>query len=48
MCVSATLMAQERTRLVCDGLTLALQTYGVPQQILTDNGNLSSCGGCNT
>jgi transposase InsO family protein len=40
MCVSATLMAQERTRLVCDGLTLALQTYGVPQQILTDNGKV--------
>jgi transposase len=36
MCVSAKLMAQERTRLVCDGLTAALHASGVPQQILTD------------
>jgi transposase len=35
-CVSAKLMTQERTRLVCDGLTAALTTYGVPEQILTD------------
>jgi transposase InsO family protein len=35
-CVSAKLMARERTLPVCDGLTAALPTYGVPQQILTD------------
>jgi transposase InsO family protein len=40
MCVSAKLIAQERTRLVCDGLTAALTTYGVPEQILTDNGKV--------
>lgn len=39
-CVSAKLMARERTLPVCDGLTAALQTYGVPQQILTDNGKV--------
>jgi transposase len=36
MCVSAKLMGQERTRPVCDGLTAALNMYGVPEQILTD------------
>jgi transposase len=40
-CVSAKLMARERTLPVCDGLTAALQTYGVPQQILTD---IQACG----
>src|SRR5215204_2442590 len=35
-CVSAKLMARERTQPVCDGLTAALRTYGVPEQILTD------------
>jgi hypothetical protein len=40
MCVSAKLIAQERTRLVCDGLTAALTRYGVPEQILTDNGKV--------
>jgi transposase InsO family protein len=39
-CVSARLMARERTRQVCDGLTLALRRYGVPEQILTDNGRV--------
>ncbi len=33
-------MAQERTRAVCDGLVDAIATYGVPQQILTDNGKV--------
>jgi transposase InsO family protein len=33
-------MAAERTRAVCDGLLLALATYGVPEQILTDNGKV--------
>jgi transposase InsO family protein len=40
MCVCATLMARERTRVVCDGLRQALATYGIPEQILTDNGKV--------
>src|SRR5690349_15028775 len=40
MCVCAKLMARERTRAVCDGLRAALATYGVPVQILTDNGKV--------
>ena len=40
MCVSARLMARERTRAVCDGLQVALATYGAPEQILTDNGKV--------
>jgi transposase InsO family protein len=40
MCVCARLMARERTRTVCDGLRGALATYGVPEQILTDNGKV--------
>ena len=39
-CVSARLMARERTQPVCDGLMLAMKAYGVPQQILTDNGRV--------
>jgi transposase InsO family protein len=39
-CVSARLMPRERTRPICDGLTVALQTYGPPEQILTDNGRV--------
>lgn len=39
-CVSARLMTRERTRAVCDGLRAALATYGVPEQILTDNGKV--------
>ena len=39
-CVSARLMARERTQLVCDGFTAALRTYGVPAQVLTDNGKV--------
>jgi transposase InsO family protein len=39
-CVSAALMARERTRPVCDALGAALGRYGVPQQILTDNGKV--------
>ena len=35
-CVSAHLMVRESSRNVCDGLALALRTYGVPEQILTD------------
>lgn len=40
MCVCAHLMARERTRAVCDGLRSALATYGLPEQILTDNGKV--------
>jgi transposase InsO family protein len=40
MCVSAKLMARERTRAVCDGLRQAMATHGVPEQILTDNGKV--------
>jgi transposase InsO family protein len=40
MCVCARLMTRERTRAVCDGLHAALATYGVPEQILTDNGKV--------
>jgi transposase InsO family protein len=40
MCVSARLMARERTRAVCDGLRAALATYGAPEQLLTDNGKV--------
>jgi transposase InsO family protein len=39
-CVSARLMARERTQPVCDGFTSALRSYGVPQQVLTDNGKV--------
>lgn len=39
-CVSAKLMPRERTQPVCDGLSAAMRTYGVPQQILTDNGKV--------
>jgi len=39
-CVSARLMARERTRAVCDGLAAALRTYGCPAQVLTDNGRV--------
>ena len=39
-CVSARLMPRERTRLVCDGLSAAMRSYGVPEQILTDNGRV--------
>jgi transposase InsO family protein len=40
LCVSAKLMARERTRAVCDGLRAALAVYGLPQQVLTDNGKV--------
>ncbi|MDQ1537841.1 MAG: hypothetical protein QOE58_2234 [Actinomycetota bacterium] len=39
-CVSAKLMVKERVQPVCDGLALALRTFGVPEQILTDNGKV--------
>jgi transposase InsO family protein len=39
-CVSARLMLKERTQAVCDGFSSALKTYGVPAQVLTDNGKV--------
>jgi transposase InsO family protein len=39
-CVSAHLMIRESSRQVCEGLAGALRAYGVPQQILTDNGKV--------
>jgi transposase InsO family protein len=39
-CVSAHLMLRETSGNVCDGLATALRAYGVPQQILTDNGKV--------
>ena len=39
-CVSARLMAWERTQAVCDGFSSALKIYGVPVQVLTDNGKV--------
>jgi transposase InsO family protein len=39
-CVSAFLMPREGARKVCEGLALALRTYGVPEEVLTDNGKV--------
>jgi transposase InsO family protein len=39
-CVSAFLMVRESSQRVCDGLALALRSYGVPGQVLTDNGKV--------
>jgi len=39
-CVSAHVMVRETSRKVCDGLGKALRAYGVPEQILTDNGKV--------
>jgi transposase InsO family protein len=39
-CISARLMARERTQAVCDGFSSALRTHGVPAQVLTDNGKV--------
>ena len=39
-CVSARLMARERTQSVCDGFSSAMRAYGVPSQVLTDNGEV--------
>ena len=33
-------MPRERTQPVCDGLAAAMRRYGVPEQILTDNGRV--------
>src|SRR5438270_570137 len=39
-CVSARLMTRERTQAVCDGFSSALKAYGLPAQVLTDNGKV--------
>jgi transposase InsO family protein len=39
-CVSAQLMVRESSQRVCEGLAMALRAYGVPEQILTDNGKV--------
>jgi transposase InsO family protein len=39
-CVSARLMTRESSQKVCEGLAAALAAYGVPEQILTDNGKV--------
>ncbi len=39
-CVSACLMTRERTQAVCDGFSSAMRIYGVPAQVLTDNGKV--------
>jgi transposase InsO family protein len=39
-CVSAFLMLRESAQKVCDGLVLAMRRYGVPEEILTDNGKV--------
>src|SRR5438445_4555298 len=39
-CVSARLMHRERTSKVCEGFSGALRKYGVPDQVVTDNGKV--------
>jgi transposase InsO family protein len=39
-CISAHLMVRESSQRVCEGLAQALRTWGVPEQILTDNGKV--------
>ena len=39
-CVSAFLVSRATARPVCEALALALRRYGVPEQILTDNGKV--------
>ncbi|TCC26899.1 IS481 family transposase [Kribbella speibonae] len=39
-CVSAYLMLRESAQRVCEGLALAMRSYGVPEEILTDNGKV--------
>jgi len=39
-CVSAWLMPRESSRHVCDGLAAAMRRWGVPEEILTDNGKV--------
>ena len=39
-CVSARVVARATARPTCDALAMAMRTYGVPDQILTDNGKV--------
>ena len=39
-CVSAHLMPREQTQAVCHGFSSAMREYGVPAQVLTDNGRV--------
>lgn len=39
-CVSAFLMLRESSQRVCEGLALAMGRYGIPGQVLTDNGKV--------
>jgi len=39
-CVCARLMTRESSQQVCAGLAAALAAYGIPEQILTDNGKV--------
>lgn len=39
-CVSAYVVARATARPTCDALALAMRTYGVPAQVLTDNGKV--------
>jgi transposase InsO family protein len=39
-CVSAFLMPRESSRQVCEGLAVAMRRWGVPGEILTDNGKV--------
>ena len=39
-CISARLMPRERTQVVCDGFSSAMRAFGVPAQVLTDNGKV--------
>ena len=39
-CVSAFLMPREGSRRVCEGLALAMRRFGVPEELLTDNGKV--------
>ena len=39
-CISARLMLREGTQAVCDGFSSAMREYGVPAQVLTDNGKV--------
>ncbi len=39
-CVSSYLVLRETAQRVCDGLAAAMRTYGVPAEILTDNGKV--------
>jgi transposase InsO family protein len=39
-CVSARLMHRERSSKICEGFSTALRRYGMPDQVLTDNGKV--------